>query len=144
MADAAIWASKEGWARNHNDIDWEETFDFPGGKRSWRKFVSRGDDGTPEIFIITQDAGLVNARHTHSEGEVQFIIEGSLVLDGKEWGPGTFFHQPKMQPYGPLTAGPNGVTYLNIRALPADAKDRARPAAPGRDTVVRTDIKAKG
>lgn len=140
-----VWAAKSGFRANYTDTEWDEKFEFAGGKFSWRKFISRGGVNEPEIFVIKQQPGLVNNRHMHSEGEVQYIIEGSILMDGKEWGQGSFFYNPKQVVYGPLIAGPNGVTYLNIRAVPADVADRSKaPVSPGANRhVQRTELKKK-
>ena len=107
------------WVRNHNDLSWDQRFDFKG-KISHRKFVSTGDDGSPEVFVVHWEPGLVNPLHKHDQWELQYIVEGEMIVAGKKYGPGSFFHNPQNTLYGPLVAGPNGVTYLNIRPVPAD------------------------
>ncbi|HEV8296161.1 MAG TPA: hypothetical protein VGQ20_02650 [Acidimicrobiales bacterium] len=52
--------------------------------------------------------------HTHTQDEIIYILEGSIVFAQKEHGPGTALAIPANMRYS-VTTGPNGMRFLNYR-----------------------------
>lgn len=104
----------DAFIKNEWDYPWSHKYNFQG-KTSWQKFINEGTDGTPEVFLVKQEAGLELPPHSHSQDEVIYVLEGLISVVDKQCPPGTVIFVKKDVVYGPLKAGPEGVKYLNIR-----------------------------
>ena len=80
------------------------------------------------LFHVRRAEGGVRDRsHTHTQDELIYVLEGSLVVAGEEHGPGTCLAFPALARYS-LTSGPQGFAILNYRR---DASVQAyRPGEP--------------
>jgi quercetin dioxygenase-like cupin family protein len=47
-----------------------------------------------EHYVIRYPAGLTGTRHTHSVAHTIVVIEGRLMANGEEIGPGSYVHFP--------------------------------------------------
>ena len=69
----------------------------------------------PWVHIITMmEPGYTADVHCHSEDEVIYIVQGTMIMGSKRCGPGTLVFMEKGTVYG-FTAGDEGVRFLNFR-----------------------------
>ena len=88
---------------------------------------------SPTVFLVEQPPDTVLAPHFHMQNQFQVVKEGSGTLGPHAVGPGSVHYAGAFTGYGPLVAGPGGLSYFTIRAvcetganfLPA-ARDRLR------------------
>ena len=93
----------------------------------------RGPGLSPTVFLVEQPPHSVLAPHFHTQNQFQVVREGSGTLGTHVVGPGSVHYAGAFTGYGPLVAGPAGLSYFTIRAvyetganfLPA-ARDRLR------------------
>ncbi|VTU26747.1 hypothetical protein [Variovorax sp. RA8] len=121
-------AALAGETRHHRVL--ENGFSFH--RSEWM----RSDPGpglSPTVFLVEQPPNVVLAPHFHTQNQFQVIKEGSGTLGKHALGPGCVHYAGAFTGYGPLVAGPAGLSYFTIRAvyetganfLPA-ARDRLR------------------
>ncbi|CAN7569813.1 MULTISPECIES: hypothetical protein [unclassified Variovorax] len=99
----------------------------------------RGPGLSPTVFLVEQPPNAVLAPHFHTQNQFQVVKEGSGTLGAHAVGPGSLHYAGAFTGYGPLVAGPAGLSYFTIRAvyetganfLPA-ARDRL-PRGPKRN-----------
>ena len=77
------------------------------------------------------DPGMIVHRHGHNSEQIVFVIDGSVEIDGRECGPGTFMVLEQGATMGPMIAGPNGVRMFESydgdpRSWPADPAEHER------------------
>jgi hypothetical protein len=93
----------------------------------------RGPGLSPTVFLVEQPPHSMLAPHFHACNQFQVIQDGSGTLGPHSVGPGSVHYAGAYTGYGPLVAGPAGLSYFTIRAgyetganfLPA-ARDRLR------------------
>jgi len=137
MVERSVPASELGAIRPFERIEWVDEGAFgrvdpkivaaaqEAGAR--RKFVSQGEQGL-HVQWSTFPAGYRVAPHTHSVGEVLFILRGGCTIEpgGDELGPDDSAVIPAGKEYG-FTCGPSGMQFLTIRA--ADSQTTFTPGA---------------
>jgi quercetin dioxygenase-like cupin family protein len=81
-----------------------------------RKFVTRGEVGL-YVQYSTMPAGFRVAPHSHSQGEVLYVLRGGCVVEpaAVTLGPDDSAVVPAGEEYG-FTCGPDGMDFLTIRA----------------------------
>jgi hypothetical protein len=87
----------------------------------------------PTVFLVEQPPHAVLATHFHLHNQFQVVRAGSGTLGPHAVGPGSVHYAGAYTGYGPLMAGPAGLSYFTLRAvhetganfLPA-ARDRLR------------------
>jgi hypothetical protein len=75
------------------------------------------DIEAPQVFLV--DMVDPNSRikpHFHGVDQFQLVVRGSGSLGKNAVRTGSFHYADAWQPYGPLTAGDEGLAYLTIRA----------------------------
>jgi quercetin dioxygenase-like cupin family protein len=126
MSDNAVSAAELGVVRPFERIEWVDEAKFGRvssdvtdaarklGAR--RKFMSYGEEGL-YVQFSELPAGYHIAPHTHSHGEVLFILEGSCTVEptGQRLGPNDSAVVPGGQEYG-ILCGDEGMKFLTIRA----------------------------
>jgi len=83
---------------------------------------------SPTVFLVEQPPHSVLHPHFHTQNQFQVVAEGSGTLGRQRVGPGSAHYAGAYTGYGPLIAGPEGLSYFTIRAayetgahfLPAD------------------------
>jgi quercetin dioxygenase-like cupin family protein len=126
MGESGMPASELGVLRAFDRVEWVDEGAFgrvdakvteaaqKAGAR--RKFLNRGDEG---LFVqySTMPPGFRVAPHTHSHGEVLYILRGGCTVEpaGGELGPNDSAVIPGGHEYG-FTCGPDGMEFLTIRA----------------------------
>jgi hypothetical protein len=78
---------------------------------------STRDVDAPQVFYVemVDPESRINP-HFHGVDQFQLIIEGDGTLGKEDVQPGCFHYADAWQPYGPITAGREGLAYLTIRA----------------------------
>ena len=92
------------------------------------------DDGLPQGFLVAQPAGAVTPPHFHDHEQFQVVVGGGGHVGKKPALPLSVHYAGGHTPYGPITAGPEGILYFTLRSrwdagakyMPA-SRDRLRP-----------------
>lgn len=121
-------AALAGETRHHRVLD--NGFSFH--RSEWMQ-SGRGPGLSPTVFLVEQPPHSVLAPHFHMQNQFQVVKDGSGTLGPHAVGPGSVHYAGAFTGYGPLVAGPEGLSYFTIRAvyetganfLPA-ARDRLR------------------
>jgi quercetin dioxygenase-like cupin family protein len=125
MAEGGVPASELGVIRHFGDVEWVDEAKFgrvsaevagaaqKAGAR--RKFLNRGDEGL-YVQYSTMPPGFRVAPHTHSHGEVLYILRGGCTVEptGETLGPDDSAVIPGGHEYG-FTCGADGMDFLTIR-----------------------------
>jgi hypothetical protein len=78
-----------------------------------RMVVGDGDDpDAPLAFRVYQPPGFTVASHTHECDYLEMVLEGSRKVGDTWYGPGDVKIVRRGTVYGPLIAGPEGVTLI--------------------------------
>lgn len=83
------------------------------------------------VHVLECAPGYTSEAHFHDHDQFQVVVAGSMDMAGEILGPGSVHYTDARTPYGPFTAGPDGLTLMVIRP---GAHDK------GRRTPVRTVI----
>jgi len=85
---------------------------------------STGPDGAylppahegPQAYLAVQGAQVAEIpTHFHSVEQFQYVVAGSGVIGGRPVEGGVVHYADRFTPYGPLCAGPLGMTYATLR-----------------------------
>lgn len=90
----------------------------------------------PQGFLVEQPPGSVTPPHFHEVNQFQVFVAGSGQFGKKDAGPVLVHYAGGHTPYGPIVAGPEGVSYFTLRAawdpgakyMP-QSRDRLKPVA---------------
>jgi hypothetical protein len=77
----------------------------------------RGPGLSPTVFLVEQPPHSVLAPHFHMQNQFQVVKDGSGTLGAHAVGPGSVHYAGAFTGYGPLVAGPAGLSYFTIRAV---------------------------
>ena len=66
------------------------------------------------FHVWRAEGGVRDRSHTHTQDELIYVLDGSLIVGGSEHGPGTCLPFPALTRYS-LTSGPQGFAILNYR-----------------------------
>ena len=78
-------------------------------------FLPPPRDG-PQAYLAVQGAGVEEIpTHFHSVEQFQYVVTGSGVIGGRPVEGGVVHYADRFTPYGPLGAGPLGMTYATLR-----------------------------
>jgi quercetin dioxygenase-like cupin family protein len=72
------------------------------------------DDDGLQLFRIDLGPDAVVEPHAHTEDEIVYVLEGSILLGARTLGPGDALCVGKDTLYG-FTTGPEGCSFLNFR-----------------------------
>lgn len=86
----------------------------PYFKSEWIGFTENSHT-EPHVFSIEMSPGLTFETHYHRDDEFQVVTRGDGTLNGEELKEGDVHYAKAFTPYGPLIAGPKGLSYLTIR-----------------------------
>ena len=73
------------------------------------------DNALPQGFLVTQPPGSVTRPHFHETNQFQVFVDGSGRFGKKDAYPLTVQYANGHTPYGPITAGDQGVMYFTLR-----------------------------
>src|SRR5262245_12298790 len=95
------------------------------------------------VHVMKMPPGETSEAHYHEVDQFQVVIEGSAVMAGhEEMLPGTVHYTDAGTPYGPFTAGPNGLVLMVIRPK-ADGKGKRIPTRTVIDKVKAAQVAAR-
>jgi hypothetical protein len=72
---------------------------------------------SPTVFLVEQPPGSALPAHFHMQNQFQVVKEGRGTLGPHAIGPGSVHYAGAFTGYGPLVAGPEGLSYFTIRAV---------------------------
>ena len=77
------------------------------------------DEASPaQAFLVEQKPNWVTPPHFHLEHQFQVVTAGKGSIGRHEVGPLCIHYATAETGYGPISAGPDGVTYLTMRVVP--------------------------
>ena len=89
----------------------------------------------PQAFLVEQSADSLAGSHYHIEAQFQVVVAGGGSIGRHELKPLTVHYANPYTGYGPITGGPEGLSYVTLREvgdphrpfyLP-DTKDQMKP-----------------
>jgi hypothetical protein len=92
---------------------------LPNGTGYWRNgLITSAPDAplSPQAFLVEQDPNTVIEPHFHQENEFQVVVEGTGFLGRHVVEPVRVHYAGAHTSYGPITAGPKGLSYFTLRA----------------------------
>jgi hypothetical protein len=95
-------------------------FVLPNGTGVWRTNYIRADHDqlpSPEAYLIEQDANQDVQSHFHEQPEFQLIVDGTGSLGRNAVTPITMHYANAYTGYGPISAGPQGISYVTLRPM---------------------------
>jgi hypothetical protein len=146
-------------------IDYPGGSDIPPDRIAMLPYVGRVPEGdvdapgfsraAPQAFMVEMGAAQPPLRtHFHVVDQFQVILRGSGRLGRHAVQPGAVHYADRLTPYGPLSAGADGLAYLTLRTISDTgahympdsrdglrsrlAGDNARPAAARRNVSIDT------
>ena len=66
------------------------------------------------FHVWRAEGGVRDRSHTHTQDELIYVLDGSVIVGGDEHGPGSCLAIPALTRYS-LTSGPQGFAILNYR-----------------------------
>jgi len=72
---------------------------------------------SPTVFLVEQPPGSILPTHFHRQNQFQVIVSGSGMIGRHPLRPVAVHYAGAYTGYGPLTAGPEGLSYFTIRAV---------------------------
>lgn len=96
-------------------------------KKAWSGTAEKGEPGVrykvlnsatiagPNVQLAQYEPGHVEPAHSHPHDEVLYILEGAGTVGDRDLTPGMLLYVEKDTLYGPLTSGPNGLTFLRVQ-----------------------------
>ncbi|WP_051953745.1 hypothetical protein [Xenophilus azovorans] len=91
-----------------------------GNFRGYTEYLIESEPGArpaPQAFLVHQQPGWVLPVHFHLEEQFQVVTAGGGTLGRHALGAITVHYSTREAGYGPLTAGPEGLDYLTLRAV---------------------------
>jgi quercetin dioxygenase-like cupin family protein len=76
-------------------LPWEERFNERIGCALYRKNLIEDPDTGMEVRIVRYPAGVINPLHTHNCAHGMYVLEGTLVTNAGNYGPGNFVWFPE-------------------------------------------------
>lgn len=100
---------------------------LPNGTGYWRNGLITTPPGAaavpaaesalaPQAFLVEQDPGTTIEPHFHQENEFQVVVEGNGFLGRHAVEPVRVHYAGAHTGYGPVVAGPQGLSYFTLRA----------------------------
>ncbi len=87
--------SKQFEAINPGELPWEARWNEALQKTLFRKNLITDADTGMEIRIVKYPAGVINKMHTHPCAHGMYVLEGTLVTNRGQYGPGHFVWFPE-------------------------------------------------
>jgi uncharacterized Zn-binding protein involved in type VI secretion len=78
--------------------------------------VDRLQDRLPQAFLVEYTPGCVLRTHFHDVDEFQVVVAGGGTFGGHTVAPSLVHFARAFTPYGPIVAGPAGLSFLTLRA----------------------------
>jgi hypothetical protein len=81
-------------------------------------FIVADEAAPAQAFLVEQKPNWVTPPHFHLEHQFQVVTAGTGSIGRHEVGPLCVHYATAETGYGPISAGPDGVTYLTMRVIP--------------------------
>ncbi len=81
-------------------------------------FIVADEAAPAQAFLVEQKPNWVTPPHFHLEHQFQVVTAGKGSIGRHEVGPLCIHYATAETGYGPISAGPEGVTYLTMRVVP--------------------------
>ncbi|MES2415622.1 MAG: hypothetical protein V4614_17650 [Pseudomonadota bacterium] len=107
-------SSRATGQRNRREITIPDGFRYH--KSEWL-LPPQDSPKSPTIFLVEQPPGSVLRTHFHTQNEFQVFVAGSGWMGKSEVRPLVCHYASAYTGYGPITAGPEGLSYFTIRAV---------------------------
>jgi len=108
----------------HSETVPSRTLKMPDGSDYFKRSYLGGldkpaapDPRQPQIYSVAQLPGAVAEPHYHVVEQWQVFVQGSGTLGRHSAVPGAVHYADRYTGYGPIVAGPEGITYFSIRAI---------------------------
>ncbi len=101
-------------------LPWEERPNEKIGRSLFRKNLVEDPDTGMEVRIVRYPAGIINPLHTHNCAHGMYVLEGTLVTNAGNFGPGSFVWFPEGAEMEHGAAADADVTVLFITNKPFD------------------------
>jgi hypothetical protein len=72
---------------------------------------------SPTVFLVEQPPGSILAPHFHTQNQFQVVMAGGGRLGAHEVRHGCVHYAGAYTGYGPVVAGPEGLSYFTVRAV---------------------------
>ena len=95
-------------------------FILPNGTGVWKTdyiCVDHRRVPSPQAYLIEQDPNQPVQSHFHEQAEFQLITDGEGFLGRNPVRPLTVHYANAFTGYGPISAGPNGISYITMRPM---------------------------
>ncbi len=89
---------------------------FSYHKAEWLE-TDQDPELSPTAFLIEQPAGSVLAPHFHRQNQFQVVVAGGGTIGRHVLSPVMVHYAGAFTGYGPLVAGPEGLSYFTIRSV---------------------------
>ena len=76
-------------------LEWEQRFNEHLGKTLFRANLIEDPDTGMQVRLVRYPAGVINTRHTHPCAHGMYVLEGTLVTNAGQFGPGSFVWFPE-------------------------------------------------
>jgi len=98
-------------------VPWEPSDGVQGLAPGLEVKVLRRFEEDDDAFdaLVRYPAGHVEPRHSHDGEHIMMIVEGTLLVDGRELGPSDYVYGPRGVPHGPLEFPTGAVLYVAHR-----------------------------
>jgi hypothetical protein len=100
------------------DVPWQQVKrqrNADGSEASvWEKWLAFSSDPPYLSLYARYDAGMIVRRHGHYSPHVVFVIDGEITVGDRVCPAGTHIELPLGAAFGPLRAGPGGVTLFEV------------------------------
>lgn len=92
---------------------------LPGGSYGKAEWMENGRDPkeSPTVFLIEQPPNSTIPKHFHRCNQFQLFVAGGGKIGGHEIRPLMIHYAGAFTGYGPLIAGPDGLSYFTIRSI---------------------------
>jgi len=87
--------AKQFFTIDTGSIAWEERFNEHLGRTLYRKNLVTDPDTGMEVRLVRYPAGVINTMHTHPCAHGMYVLEGTLVTNRGQFGPGSFVWFPE-------------------------------------------------
>lgn len=95
-----------------DEVDWDESdVGLPDGAKS--KVIYHNEAEQRRDVIVKNPPGYVEPRHTHEAAHACLVLDGRMLVDGRELTPGDYVYGQKL-PHGPFEFPDGVVNFVSL------------------------------